>query len=89
MIYLALGYLLPFYVIFNLLRKVEKITEQLEESGKDIQNVYSEVDKAYSEMKAIDSKGGFQADDEVGTIFQSLKEVIYILGDKYGSDNEA
>lgn len=89
MIYLALGYLLPFYVIFNLLMKVEKITEQLEESGKDIQNVYSELDKAYSEMKVIDSKGGFQADDEVGTIFQSLKEVIYTLGNKYGIDNEA
>tara|TARA_R110002012_G_scaffold308818_2_gene515467 strand:+ start:384 stop:653 length:270 start_codon:yes stop_codon:yes gene_type:complete len=89
MIYLALGYLLPFYVIFNLLRKVEKTTEQFEEASKDIQDVYSEINKAYSEMKVIDSKGGFQADDEVGTIFQNLKEVIYMLGDRYGSDDEA
>ena len=39
-------------------------------------------------MKSIDAKGGFQADDEVGSIFKGLKEVIFNLRSLYGSTND-
>jgi hypothetical protein len=34
-------------------------------------------------MKAIDSKGGFESDDEVGAIFDALKKEIQTLEDVY------
>ena len=88
MIYLALGYLLPLYVIFNLLRKVETLTEQVENLSQESQDIYEAINKTYTEMKVIDTKGGFEADDEVGTIFKDLKEVIFKLKDLYGNTDE-
>ena len=88
MIYLALGYLLPLYIIFNLLRKVENLTEQTERANADISQIYQDLNTTFSEMKVIDAKGGFEADDEVGTTFKNLKEVIDQLEVKYGINND-
>tara|TARA_R110001599_G_scaffold67850_1_gene191304 strand:+ start:9320 stop:9586 length:267 start_codon:yes stop_codon:yes gene_type:complete len=88
MIYLALGYLLPLYIIFNLLRKVENLTEQTEKANADISQIYQDLNTTFSEMKVIDAKGGFEADDEVGTTFKNLKEVIDQLEVKYGINND-
>ena len=57
------------YVIFNLTRKVERLETWVEDYAQriiDTQQV----------LKEIDSKGDFEADDEVGVIFQSIKETI-------------
>jgi hypothetical protein len=34
-------------------------------------------------MKEIDSKGGFESDDEVGTVFDALKKELELLEDIY------
>tara|TARA_R110002153_G_scaffold64821_8_gene173759 strand:+ start:7572 stop:7838 length:267 start_codon:yes stop_codon:yes gene_type:complete len=88
MIILALGYLIPLYLIFNLLKKVESLTDQLENLNQEAQDIYEVINKTYTEMKSIDAKGGFQADDEVGSIFKGLKEVIFNLRSLYGSTND-
>ena len=57
------------YVVFNLTRKVERLETWVEDYAQriiDTQRV----------LKEIDSKGDFEADDEVGVIFQSIKETI-------------
>ena len=57
------------YVVFNLTRKVERLETWVEDYAQriiDTQQV----------LKEIDSKGDFDADDEVGVIFQSIKETI-------------
>ena len=57
------------YVIFNLTRKTERLESWVEEYAQrvvDTQQV----------LKEIDQKGNFEADDEVGVIFQSIKETI-------------
>ena len=57
------------YVVFNLTRKVERLETWVEDYAQriiDTQQV----------LKEIDSKGDFEADDEVGVIFQSIKETI-------------
>ena len=57
------------YVVFNLTRKVERLETWVEDYAQriiDTQQV----------LKEIDSKGDFEADDEVGVIFQSIKEII-------------
>ena len=44
------------------------------------------IEKAYTDMKIIDSKGSFESDDETGVIFKSLKQEVDILRDKYIGD---
>ena len=57
------------YVIFNLTRKVERLETWVEDYAQRIQDTQQV-------LKEIDSKGDFEADDEVGVIFQAIKETI-------------
>ena len=62
------------YVIWNLTRKVER----LEDWG---EGLVTRVAWIQDKFKEIDSKGHFEADDEVGTIFSALKEVSQVLNE--------
>ena len=57
------------YVIWNLMRKTELLETWVEDFSDRIVRVQEELTE-------IDSTGHFEADDEVGTIFQSIKESI-------------
>ena len=57
------------YVIWNLFRKTELLENWVENFAQQAESVQKRV-------KEIDSKGYFEADDEVGVIFQSIKETI-------------
>ena len=46
-----------------------------------VENFSDKVTQVQQELKDIDSTGHFEADDEVGTIFDSIKEVINELND--------
>ena len=62
------------YVIWNLTRKVEK----LEDWG---ELLAARVVWVQNRFKEIDSKGIFESDDEVGTIFSALKDVSQVLSE--------
>ena len=62
------------YVIWNLMRKTELLETWVEDFGDKITQVQQE-------LKDIDSTGHFEADDEVGSIFESIKEVVNELND--------
>ena len=62
------------YVIWNLNRKTELLETWVE-------NFSDKVTRVQQEMKDIDSTGHFEADDEIGTIFEGIKEVINELND--------
>ena len=57
------------WTTFNLTRKVERLETWIESYAQRIQDTQQV-------LKEIDSKGNFEADDEVGVIFQSIKETI-------------
>ena len=57
------------YVIFNLTRKTERLETWIEDYAQRV------IDTQQA-LKEIDQKGNFEADDEVGVIFQSIKETI-------------
>jgi len=57
------------YVIWNLTRK----TELFEAWVEDFSNRVSQVQ---SDLNDIDSTGHFEADDEIGSIFEGIKDVI-------------
>jgi hypothetical protein len=57
------------WTTFNLTRKVERLETWIESYAQRIQDTQQA-------LKEIDSKGNFEADDEVGVIFTSIKEAI-------------
>ena len=57
------------WTTFNLTRKVERLETWIEDYA---QRIISTQET----LKIIDDKGNFEADDEVGVIFQSIKETI-------------
>ena len=73
-IVLGIVILVEGYVIWNLMRKTELLETWVEDFGDRIARVQQE-------LKEIDSTGHFEADDEVGSIFTSIKEVIDELND--------
>ena len=62
------------YVIWNLMRKTELLETWVEDFG-------DRITRVQQELKDIDSTGHFEADDEVGSIFESIKEVVNELND--------
>ena len=57
------------YVIWNLLNKVELLETWVEDFSDRVAGTCEEI-------KTIDSTGHFEADDEVGSIFTSIKDTI-------------
>jgi len=62
------------YVIWNLNRKTELLETWIE-------NFSDRIVRVQQELKDIDSTGHFESDDEIGSIFSSIKEVINELND--------
>tara|TARA_B100001996_G_C18254911_1_gene436765 strand:+ start:285 stop:545 length:261 start_codon:yes stop_codon:yes gene_type:complete len=68
-ILLGIVILLELYVIWNLFRKTELLETWVEDFTQTIESVQTE-------LKQIDAKGAFETDDEVGSIFNQIKESI-------------
>jgi tetrahydromethanopterin S-methyltransferase subunit B len=62
------------YVVFNLTRKVERLESWIEDYAQRIQDTQQVLNE-------IDDKGTFEADDEIGVVFQSIKETINELNE--------
>jgi len=57
------------YIVFNLTRKVERLETWIEDYALRIK-------QTQDTLKEIDSKGNFEADDEVGVVFTAIKETV-------------
>ena len=68
-IVLGLLVLVEGYVIWNLMRKTELLETWVE-------NFSDKITQVQQELSDIDSTGHFEADDEIGSIFDSIKEVM-------------
>ena len=66
---LGLLVLVEGYVIWNLTRKTELLETWIE-------NFTDRVSQVQRDLNDIDSTGHFESDDEIGTIFDSIKEII-------------
>jgi len=64
------------YIVWNLLRKVEKLEDGIDESDKLIESAAESVDKALARMREIDRVGSFEADDESGFIFEEIQTAL-------------
>ena len=70
------------YVIRNLNRKPEMLETWVE-------NFTESVTQIEGDLKVIDQRGHFKADDEVGTIFEQIKETVSQLYKFTGEEIDA
>ena len=66
---LGLVVLIEGYIIWNLTRKTELLETWIEDFSERVARVQQE-------MSDIDSTGHFESDDEIGAIFEGIKDVI-------------
>ena len=57
------------WTTFNLTRKVERLETWIE-------GYVDRINETQSTLKEIDDKGTFEADDEIGVVFTSIKEAV-------------
>ena len=65
------------YSTFNLMRKVESCEDAVLETEDEIAELKTKIKSTIDRMREIDSRGGFESDDEVGSVFDGLKEIVY------------
>jgi len=73
------------YVIAGVLADTEEYISELEDMN---DYMYNQIKKSYDEMKKIDYKGSFESDDEAGSTFNMLKEVIDNLEKEFNGPKE-
>ena len=81
-IILGLFVLTEGYIIWNLIRKTELLETWVEDFTQTIETVQNDLEE-------IDTKGSFKSDDEVGTIFEQIKETVNQLESYRGEDVDA
>ena len=81
-IILSILTLLSGYGVFNLLRKLERYEDAIEKSDESLTEVQQSLIAILSRIRAIDSKGIFENDDEVGQTFKQISEVIKSIESK-------
>ena len=64
------------YVVWNLLRKVEKLEDSIEEQDEVLDSVENSVKRALARMKEVDRIGSFEADDESGFVFKEIQTAL-------------
>jgi hypothetical protein len=69
------------FVIWNLLKKVEKQEDLVEGYQQYLTSVDSAIKLSSKRLKEIDVKGMFSSDDEIGWYFSQMKEIQEILDD--------
>ena len=70
------------YIIWNLLNKVELLETWVDDFSDRVAGTWEEI-------KTIASTGHFEADDEVGSIFTSIKQTIEELNQYIEEDTNA
>ena len=69
----------------NVTADQEEYIQELEDMS---QYMYDQIRNTYIEMKKIDHKGAFAEDDEAGTTFTMLKNVITNLEKEFNAETE-
>ena len=73
------------YTIAGVLADTEEYVIELEDMN---DYMYNQIKNSYDEMKKIDYKGSFESDDEAGSTFNMLKEVIDNLEKEFNGPKE-
>ena len=69
------------YIIWNLLRKNEKLEDEILKRDNYIENITTIMSESDRKIKEIDSKQIFQSDDEIGWFFSGIKEIQELINE--------
>lgn len=79
------------YGCYNLIKQNEVLEETTSENIQVLELMKFQIIKVLEDMDAIDIKGSFKADDEVGTTFDNLKLIVQqlemFLDEQYNRSN--
>lgn len=87
-ILLLAGIYLSFRVWY-LAGSLAEAQEYIEELESTNQFMYDRIAQSYDAMKQIDRLGAFESEDEAGTTFQLLNQVIVELKEQFDGSSEA
>ena len=73
------------FTLANVTADQEEYIQELEEMS---QYMYDKITESFNEMKRIDRIGAFEKDDEAGTTFELLKDVIVNLEKEFNGTKE-
>ena len=76
LIIISILFALCIYVIFNLLRKLEKYEDEMEQYSEFIETETKRNEALLEALRQIDERQMFEKDDDVGSIFYQIKETI-------------
>ena len=71
------------YVSINTFRKLERSDDTVLQLLDRHNALKTRIAETIVYMKELDSKGGFESDDEDGTVFDALKKELELLEDIY------
>ena len=74
------------YTSWNLLKKIERYEDIIEENDTFIQEELQRNEALLEALRQIDSKQMFEKDDDVGSIFSLIKETIEKFKQKTKTD---
>tara|TARA_R110000782_G_scaffold234346_1_gene320517 strand:+ start:75 stop:359 length:285 start_codon:yes stop_codon:yes gene_type:complete len=74
-------FLFIFYIIWNLMRKNEKLEDALNKRDQYIDNMSLIMSESDRKIKEIDSKQIFESDDEIGWFFKGIKEIQGLINE--------
>lgn len=66
----------------------EDVTKYIEALEATNLYMYDKITQTYDKMQEIDTRGSFEAEDEVGTTFGMLKQVIDELKEEFSNGQE-
>tara|TARA_B110000285_G_scaffold89685_1_gene102779 strand:+ start:38 stop:325 length:288 start_codon:yes stop_codon:yes gene_type:complete len=68
-----------FYIIWNLMKKNERLEDMNSQQDTYIQNISILMSESNRKLKEIDSKQIFESDDEIGWFFKGIKEIQELI----------
>ena len=69
------------YICYNLFKKVEKLEQIVDSQEQYVTKFSNAVNYTNKKLEAIDAKGTFESDDEIGWFFESVKTLQSELDD--------
>ena len=80
------------YVIYLMSEQIEQFEDVVQDYTDWMDNFIEQISIADQKMKAVDKKGSFSSDDEIGFAFKTVKECIEQLnelGEAYGGETDS
>ena len=70
-----------FYIIWNLMRKNERLEDALNKRDEYIDTMSVIMSESDRKIKEIDSKQIFESDDEIGWFFKGIKDIQALINE--------